>query len=324
LRDQATKPVYWTLPESVQVERTELMRIFARIQAAALAASLITAQLAVAAPRLAPNRLSSIGDSISEAINAEWFNPFEITTRNHWASWVNGFHGFWERMLGKSNVSSFNQRITARFGSTGRANFMEARGGADSYDLVQQATQAVSHGASFVTMFMGHNDVCQSSFADIPTDAEFEANWRASLNILKNGLPAGATVYVASIVDIYRLYQLGHEKEALGIVDCSTIWLATLFDMFPCGTMLSPANSEADRQFTRSRNIAFNQILQALVAEYSQSDPNHYYHFSDAVFQYQFVPSQVSNFDCFHPSAAGQRDLSLLLWNTGPFGSSPS
>ena len=284
-----------------------------------LVAGLLAAQTAMAAPRLAPNRLSSIGDSISEAINAEWFNPFEIVTRNHWASWVNGFHGFWEGLLGKTNVKSFNQRISSNFGNSGRANFMESLSGADSYDLVQQASQAVSHGASFVTMFMGHNDVCQSSFADIPTDGEFEANWRASLDILRTGLPAGATVDVAGLVDIYQLYQLGHEKQALGIVDCSTIWLATLFEIYPCSTMLSPLNSEADRQYTRSRNVAFNQILQNLVAEYGQNDPNHYYHYTDAPFEYDFAPSQVSNFDCFHPSATGQRDLSRLLWDNGPF-----
>jgi lysophospholipase L1-like esterase len=295
------------------------MKAFHRTLLAALATSLLAAQTASAAPRLAPNRLSSIGDSISEAINAEWFNPLEIVTRNHWASWVNGFHGFWEAMLGKTNVKSFNQRITANFGSSSRTNHMESLSGADSYDLVQQATQAVSHGASFVTMFMGHNDVCQSSFADIPTDAEFEANWRASLNILRSGLPAGATVYVAGLVDIYKLYQLGKQKEALGIVDCEAVWLATLFEIYPCSTMLSPLNSEADRQFTRSRNVAYNQILQRLVAEYGQTDPNHYYHFTDAPFQYNFAPSQVSNFDCFHPSATGQRDLSTLLWNAGPF-----
>lgn len=297
------------------------MKTFHRTLLAALATSLLTAQAASAAPRLSPNRLSSIGDSISEAINAEWFNPIEFVTRNHWASWVNGFHGFWESVLGKTNVKSFNQRITANFGSSSRGNFMESLSGADSYDLVQQATQAVSHGASFVTMFMGHNDVCQASFADIPTDAEFEANWRDSLNILRNGLPAGATVYVAGLVDIYALYQLGQEKAALGIVDCSTVWLATLFEIYPCSTMLSPLNSEADRQYTRSRNIAYNQILQRLVAEFGQTDPNHYYHFTDAPFHYDFVPSQVSNFDCFHPSATGQRDLSTLLWNAGPFSS---
>jgi lysophospholipase L1-like esterase len=297
------------------------MKTLTRTLLATLAASLLAAQSVAAAPRLAPNRLSSIGDSISEAINAEWFNPLEFVTRNHWASWVNGFHGFWEGILGKTNVKSFNQRITSNFGNSGRANFMESLSGADSYDLVQQATQAVSHGASFVTMFMGHNDVCQASFADIPTNEEFTANWRASLDILRNGLPAGATVYVSGLVDIYQLYQLGHEKEALGIADCTTIWLATLFEIYPCGTMLSPLNSEADRQFTRSRNIAFNQILQNLVAEYSQNDPNHYYHFTNAPFNYDFVPSQVSSFDCFHPSASGQKDLSQLLWSNGPFSS---
>lgn len=287
---------------------------------AALAASLLAAQTAWAAPQqLTPNRLASIGDSMSEAINAEWFNPLEIVTRNHWASWVNGFHGFWESVLGKTNVYSFNQRISANFGSSGRANYMESLSGADSYDLVQQATQAVSHGASFVTMLMGHNDVCQSSFADIPTDAEFESNWRQSLDILKSGLPAGATVYVVGIVDIYKLYQLGKEKEALGLVDCSTVWLATLFDIYPCSTMLHPLNSEADRQYTRSRNVAYNQILVDLVAEYNQNDPNHYYHFSDVLFDYDFVPSQVSSFDCFHPSAQGQREISNMAWSTGPF-----
>jgi hypothetical protein len=36
-------------------------------------------------------------------------------------------------------------------------------------------------------------------------------------------------------------------------------------------------------------------------------------------FHYDFVPSQVSNYDCFHPSATGQRELSRVVWNAGPF-----
>lgn len=295
------------------------MNKITRILLATVAASMLASQPAWSTPQLTPNRLASIGDSISEAINAEWWNPFEITTRNHWASWVNGFHGFWERILGKSDVYSLNQRITASFGSEGRANYMEALGGATSFDLPQQAADAVSHGASFVTMFMGHNDVCKSSFADIPTDAEFEANWRSSLDTLRDGLPAGATIYVVGIVDIYRLYQLGLEKQMLGLVDCSTIWTGTLFDMFPCSTMLSPLLSEAERQYTRSRNIAFNEIVQRLVDEYSHNDPNHYYYYTDSIFEYEFVPSQVSDYDCFHPSAVGQRELARIVWDHGPF-----
>lgn len=288
---------------------------------AAAAASLTSIGAADAAPRLSPKRLSSVGDSISEAINAEWFDPTIIVTPNHWASWVNGYHGFWEDVLGKTDVYSYNQRISRNFGSSNRANYMESLSGADSYDIPAQTAQSVSHSASFVTVFMGHNDVCQSSFADIPTDQEFEANVRAGLNNLKNGLPAGATIYVVGLVDIYKLYQLGEQKSALGMVDCEAVWAATLFDAYPCSTMLSPLNSEADRQYTRGRNIVFNQLLERLVLEYGANDPNHYYHFTDTPFNYNFTPSQVSDYDCFHPSASGQKEIARITWNAGPFAS---
>jgi hypothetical protein len=83
--------------------------------------------------------------------------------------------------------------------------------------------------------------------------------------------------------------------------------------------MLSPLNSEADRQFTRGRNIAFNNILQNLVDEFNATDSHHYYEFSDTTFNYQFTPDQVSPFDCFHPSADGQTELSRVTWENGPF-----
>lgn len=83
--------------------------------------------------------------------------------------------------------------------------------------------------------------------------------------------------------------------------------------------MLSPLNSEADRQFTRGRIIAFNQILEDVVAEFEAEDPHHHYAFTDVSFDYQFVGSEVSGFDCFHPSAEGQRELSRMTWEAGPF-----
>jgi lysophospholipase L1-like esterase len=270
-------------------------------------------------PRLVPKRLSSVGDSITEAINAEEFNPFIIITPNHWASYANGYRGFLELLLGRTNVNSHNQRITSKYGSSGRANYMEALSGADSYDIPPQTAQSVAHAANYVPIFMGHNDVCQNNFASIPTNAQFEANVRAGLNNLKNGLPAGATVYVLGIVDIYKLWQLGDQLSALGILDCRIVWATSLAGIFPCATMLSPLNSEADRQFTRNRNIAFNTILQNLVNEFNANDANHYYHFTNATFNYTFTASQVSDFDCFHPSAAGQKELSRVSWSLSPF-----
>jgi lysophospholipase L1-like esterase len=263
---------------------------------------------------LVPKRLSSTGDSITEAIDAE------LPLANHWASWVNGYHGFWEWLFGLTNVYSHNQRITKNFGSWGRRNYMEAKSGADMFDFPGQTFGSVSHQAQYVTVFMGHNDVCQNHFSDIPTDDEFEATFRAGLENLKKGLPVGATIYVVGIADIYRLWQIAQDKKAFGIVDCEVLWATTLLDLFPCGTMLSPLNQEADRQLTRERNIAFNTILKRVTEEYNGNDPYHYYYYTDVVFNYPFVESQVSDIDCFHPSASGQKELSKGTWDAGPFG----
>jgi lysophospholipase L1-like esterase len=271
-------------------------------------------------PQLAPKRLSSVGDSITEAINAEEFNPFVFITPNHWASWANGYRGFWEWLLGRTNVNSHNQRISAQFGSRGRKNYMEALSGADSFDIAPQMSQSVSHVAHYVTLFMGHNDVCQDSFSQIPTDAQFEANVRAGFDQLQAGLPNGATVYTLSLVDIYKLWELGPQLSGLLGISCEAIWATTLLGIFPCGTMLNPLNSEADRQYTRSRNIAFNAILEDLVAEYDANDSHHYWEFTDVTFQGDFTPSEVSPFDCFHPSAQGQKRISADTWAVGPFG----
>jgi len=271
-------------------------------------------------PRRAPKRLSTVGDSITEAINAEEFNIFQIITPNHWASWANGYWGFWEWLLGRTNVASHNQRISWDYGSSGRKNFMEAVSGADSFDIAPQMSQSVAHAADYVTLFMGHNDVCSGSFADIPTDAEFEANVRAGFDQLEAGLPNGATIQTLALVDIYKLWELGPQLSGAFGISCQTLWAATLFDIFPCATMLSPANSEADRQYTRSRNIAFNDILEDLVAEYQANDPHHHWEWNPLVFDTEFVPSEVSPFDCFHPSAAGQKRLAKESWEAGPFG----
>ena len=276
-----------------------------------LVATFATAQTKAA--QLAPMRLSSTGDSITEAIDAE------LPLANHWASWVNGYHGFWEWLFGLTDVYSHNQRITKNFRAWGRRNYMEAKSGADMPDFPAQAAASVAHQAQYVTVFMGHNDVCGNHFSDIPSDEEFKTNITTGLDILKAGLPVGATIYVVGIVDIYQLWQIARDKKALGIVDCEVLWATTLLDLFPCGTMLSPLNTDADREYTRNRNIGFNKILREVIAEYNQNDSDHYYHYTEETFNYDFVENQVSDIDCFHPSARGQKDLSALTWQWGPF-----
>jgi len=286
---------------------------FLALEGTAVLAQDIEVRILEKSPQLAPKRLSTTGDSMTEAIDAE------LPAANHWASWANGYHGFWQWLFCLTDVNSHNQRITRNFGCRGRRNYMEAVSGADMFDFPWQAQQAVDHKAQYVTVLMGHNDVCQHDFADIPTDEEYEVNLCEGMETLRTGLPKGATVYVVGIVDIYRLWEIARHKKALGIVDCEILWAFTLLDLFPCGTMLNPLNSEADRQFTRDRNIRFNEILERVTAEYEATDPDHHYFFTDVVFDYQFVESQVSDIDCFHPSASGQKLLSRITWQAGPF-----
>lgn len=270
-------------------------------------------------PRREPLRLSSLGDSITEAVNAEEIDPFDFgLSRNRWASWANGYTKDWDTLLDRTDVNSHNQRIDALFGEEGRKNKAPAKIGADSEDLLKQAMKAVKNRADYVPILMGQNDICGDDPSEIPTDEEFETNFRAGFDALALGLPPGATVYVLGIVDIYRLWQIGDELEALGVIDCEDAW-DLLGDKAPCGTMLDPDNSEEDRQATRSRIVAFNTILEQLVAEYSASDPQHYWQFSDTSFTTDFDEDHVSEIDCFHPSAEGQELIAEETWVTGPF-----
>ena len=134
---------------------------------------------------------------------------------------------------------------------------------------------------------------------------------------LSEGLDPGATIYVIGMVDVPRLYDVAKDKKALGIVDCEVLWFFTLFELFPCGTVLGPYRTEEDRIEMTQRIEGFNKILQDLITEFRLSDPSHYYYYSNAVFEYSndgFVESHVSDLDCFHPSTDGQWELSRVTW----------
>ncbi len=273
---------------------------------------MVSPALALQPGQLSPKKLYSNGDSITRGFDSD------LPGDNLNVSWVNGYYGFWEWLFGLPNVKSHNQRISANFGSSGRKNYIAAVNGARMDDLASQASGAAGLGITYSTVLLGGNDVCRDSIADLPTDAEFEANLRAGLNTLVGNLPSGATVYVVAIPDVKRLYDIGKDKTALGIVDCEVLWALTVLG-FPCGSMLSPFNSEADRLYVRSRNIGYNNILARVAAEYN-APPTRFVSYTNVSFTYPFAESDISNIDCFHPSWRGQKALSRETWNAGPFG----
>jgi hypothetical protein len=78
---------------------------------------------------------------------------------------VNGYYGFWERLLGLPNVNAHNQRITAQFGGSNRRNWIAARDGARMRDMVAQAAPAADLQPTYATVLLGGNDVCRDATA---------------------------------------------------------------------------------------------------------------------------------------------------------------
>ena len=83
--------------------------------------------------------------------------------------------------------------------------------------------------------------------------------------------------------------------------------------------MLSPDNTELDREYVRSRNIRYNQILGYLTAIGVNKFPNLHISWTDTTFTYPFTADDVSNIDCYHPSSQGQRTIARETWDDGPF-----
>jgi len=283
-----------------------------------LAAVLVAPIRAEAKPnRLQPTRIGSIGDSITTAFDSNFIGE------NQSESWVNGFFGFWQWLFGFKNVNSHNQRADVAFGVSSNVN-----GGVDGADMGDMATQAAAALGStpyYVTVELGGNDICQDSISQVPTPTEYVLNYIDGIFALdpgiwgqSGGLTPGATVYTNSVPDIKQLYDVGKNQTGLFGLDCQTIWLGTLIG-FPCGSMLSPLNSEADRLALQATNLAYNQMLASVTPQANALSPNVYWDFSWAVWNHQVLGNEISSIDCFHPSSDGQSALAADSWAGGPF-----
>lgn len=254
--------------------------------------------------QLPPTRLYAIGDSLTRAANAN------LPGDNLSASWVSGYHGFWQELFGLPDVNSHNQRITAIWGREGRRNWIAARNGAHMHDFVGQTASVPHLNVTYATVLLGANDLCRDSPADLPTDAEFEARLREGLTTLTRALPEGATVLVAAIPKVSALWELGQSKTALGITNCPTLWRITGF----CKAVTNDTATEADRLYIDSRNVGYNRILQIVTDETAALNPGKFVRFAPRVYELPYAESHISDLDCFHASWRGQRAVAEITW----------
>ncbi|HEV7933499.1 MAG TPA: GDSL-type esterase/lipase family protein [Actinomadura sp.] len=276
-------------PEQVSMAQCPFRRL--------LVLPLVTVALVMGSPALPvaaaalPRRMAALGDSITRGFNAcGWY--VDCTSR----SWASG---------SEAGVRSHYLRLRAHNRSL--VVYNNAVRGARADSLEGQARSAVGQRADYVTVLIGANDACTSSERTMTPVGAFENRFRAAINILHQGLPH-ALVYVSSIPDVKRLWEVGRH-------DAATRFSWTLFGV--CRSMLFKPDSmaaadAARRDRVRRRIIGFNQVLAAVCAENPRCRFD-----GNAVFSYPFGLSQVSRWDHFHPNANGQAVLARLTYRSG-------
>jgi lysophospholipase L1-like esterase len=241
-----------------------------------------------------PRSMAAIGDSMTQAADVCcWYGDHPA---NSWSTGSASWDG----------ISSHYERIRALNGTISGHAYNDSASGARMNAAPAQASKAVAQGAQYVTILMGANDVCTSSPSTMTSVSTFRQQYQNALATLDAGLPGRARIFVASIPDIYQLWQIYHTDLAAQFVwDVANI----------CQSMLAPNRTEAERQAVRQRNIDFNTVLQQECAKYSRCRFD-----GNAVFNYQFSRSQVSRLDYFHPSLSGQATLASVTWGRSWWG----
>jgi lysophospholipase L1-like esterase len=261
------------------------------LSAAALALLLVPVAAADVAHVGYPNSMASTGDSITRAFNTCSF-PFIDCPQNSWSTGTSG------------TVNSHYRRILAANAAISGRNFNDARTGARMNALNGQMTTAVSQGSEYVTILMGANDVCTSSVSTMTPTATLEAQLQTSLQTLSAGLP-NARVYVVSIPNVYHLWEILHTN--FGAVLTWTLGRI-------CQSLLANPTSTAPADVARrhqvyQRTVDDNAALARACARFI-----HCRFDGNAAFNLQFVPSDVSTRDYFHPSVSGQARAAAVTW----------
>jgi len=268
---------------------------FVRVAIVALVATVIAlgplpAQEAVAGSPI-PDSMAALGDSITRG-----FNGCGLFVDCPIRSWSTG---------SDPAVDSHYLRIKAK--NTSLKAYNDAQSGAKMAALEGQAKTAVSQDVDYVTILMGPNDACASSESAMTDVRVFKSQFRTAMRTLRDGLP-DAAIFVSSIPDIKRLWSISKDEE-----NARAIWDALRI----CQSMLANPLStdeadEARRDRVRQRVIDYNKAL----AQVCQEDDRCKFD-ENAVFSYRFTLRDVSIWDYFHPSTAGQALLADVTYQSG-------
>jgi hypothetical protein len=167
-----------------------------------------------------------------------------------------------------------------------------------------QATTVVAQGVEYVTILMGANDVCTSSVSTMTPPATLKGQLATALQTLSSGLP-NARIYVVSIPNVYRLWEILHTN--FGAV--LTWSIGGICQSLLANPTSTAAADVARRRQVYDRTVADNAAIAGVCAMFI-----HCRFDGNAAFKLQFVPSDVSTRDYFHPSVSGQAKAAAATW----------
>ncbi|WP_030618249.1 SGNH/GDSL hydrolase family protein [Streptomyces sclerotialus] len=234
-----------------------------------------------------PDSVAALGDSITAG-----FDACGLLADCTAASWATGtdpaVHSLASRLVTKQSGHTWNF----------------ARTGALMNDLPRQIDRAVPHKPELVTILVGANDACRNNASAMTSTAEFRTGFRTSLKKLRQALPR-TQVYVAAVPDLLRLWSEGR-RNPVG----KQVWkLGICQSMLRDADDVSPAADDR-RAAVRDQVVAYNEALREECAKDRRC------RFDQAVFDYRFTGRELSEWDWFHPSKRGQRQLAEMAYRT--------
>ena len=253
-------------------------------------------------------KLSGIGDSIMQGMDTAC-DGSTPTLEDHTAcSFAQGNGG---------DIFSLYWRYKVIAGLAGGEEFVSVSGSTMMDDAYPQATQicAQSTKPNRIVILLGGNDVCiQSDVTSLPTAKAFGDALTGALSKLASvdcGLPSGIRVHVLSMPRINHLFSATSGKSCHSFLEI----------LCPIVT-----GTNQQRQEVQDRIDAYNGAISDTVAAANSA----YHHADDDILfstdwngtsnpsigTHVFVSSDISDVDCFHPSAQGQNMLACAAWES--------
>jgi lysophospholipase L1-like esterase len=245
-----------------------------------------------AATKKYPSSMAALGDSITVGFGS--CGTYVACERNSWSTGT------------ADAVDSHYRRILAKNPKIKGNAYNFARPGAEADALAGQASKAVETKVEYVTILIGANDACAANLTGMTSVATFRAEVDSALARLKKGLPKTA-VLLASVPDLYRLWQLGRRNAQV-----VQVWdrLDVCPSMFAAPTSTAPADADR-RRAVRDRITAYNNQLRQACRTYGKRCRWD----NGRVHEAPYSLDLLNETDYFHPNASGQRELAEVTYS---------